>query len=383
MTQAGTRNFKKLSLFISGISCCLLLLSGCEENRDNSYTDRRSSNTTHRVEVATITVESLSIIKKVSGNLEAVTRQRIYNEESARISRLPFFAGDKVKRGDILVQLDDALIRTEVAKALASYRQAEADLTRLKKLMPKNIATEEEVALARTALDLAKADVDYQRTRLNRTTLKADSDGVVTERLFEPGDLIPAQSHILTIIDPSRLRVKVYLGERLLPLVQPEQAVTLRIDALGSQDFTAKVSRIYPTVDSNTHKGTIEIELNPVPENALAGQFVQVTFQLKLDAQLVLPTRSIQLEPAGAYVYRITESDRKPEKPDVKVEKIYFEKGPQFADKTVVKEGLSPGDRIVTRGFLGLRHDKTVEIARQYLPAQAQQTTATPPSKVN
>lgn len=338
------------------------LLTACSESDPTTAINKSSGETTHRVEVVTISVEPLNIIQKISGNLEAVTQRRIYNEEQGRITALPFHQGDKVNVGDILVKLDDALIKSEVEKARASYHQAKADLTRLKKLLPKNISTKEEVAQANTLLNLAKADIDYQRIRLQRTTITAAIAGVVSARLFEPGDFLGVQSHILTIIDPSRLRARVQLTERLLPLVRKNQKVSLHIDALGSTNFTANVTRIFPTINDNNHKGTIEVELNPAPPGALSGQFVHLTLNLKLDDQLVVPTRSIQLEPAGAYVYRIAEENTRKNK-TTKVEKVSFDQGQQFSGKTVVLSKLQVGDRIVTRGFLGLRDGKEVDVA--------------------
>ena len=64
------------------------------------------------------------------------------------------------------------------------------------------ISTEEEVARARTEVDLASAEAERQLTRLRRTSIRAPIDGLITKRLFEPGDMLAAQSHILTIIDP-------------------------------------------------------------------------------------------------------------------------------------------------------------------------------------
>lgn len=362
---------RQLKIFL--ISLCLCLFTACDNNNQPAIQSSHPISPVHRVEVTRVAIESLSIDKTVSGNLEAVNKQRVYNEESARIISLPFHEGDTVKRGDILVKLDASLIKTELEKARASYNQANADLKRLQKLLPKNISTQEEVALAKTELELAKADVDFQRTRLARTTIKANINGVVSERLFEPGDFLGIQSHILTIIDPNRLRTRVQLSERLLPMVKQNQTVNVTIDALGSAKWPGKVSRIFPVVDQDTHKGTIEVELSPVPAGALAGQFVRINFHLKLDRKLVVPTRSIQLEPAGAYVFRVTNPQiiEQPagshiNKKNTQVEKVYFEKGSQFSDKTVINSGLTAGDYIVTRGFLGLRAGKTVEIARLY-----------------
>ena len=342
---------------ISVLSVCLAL-SSCDTGSTNINTPK-AQNTLHRVEVIDVEKKPVFLTQTVSGTLEAVTKIRLYNEESGRITKLPFYEGDFVKQGTLLVQLDNELLKTDVSKAKAAKAQAKVDLSRVKKLLPKKISTEEEVARASTVLDLAAAEEKRQLTRLQRTSIKAPIDGLITKRLYEPGDLLAQQSHIHSIIDPSELRLKASLAERWLPLVELNQPVTLRIDALGDKTFSANVARIHPTVDASTHKGIIEILLNPVPEGAKAGQFSRVEIELKATERLIIPVHTIQYEPEGAYVFRVIEDE------DGKTiaEKVFFDQGQQYGSVTEVLSQLDTGDKIVSRGYLGLRHGKKVAIA--------------------
>ena len=259
----------------------------------------------------------------------------------------------------MLIQLDNALLKTDVDKARASKEQAKVNLGRLKKLLPKKIATEEEVANARTVLDLAIAEEKRQKTRLRRTSIKAPIDGLITRRLYEPGDLLAQQSHIHTIIDPTKIRLKASLAERWIPLVRNDQPVSLRIDALGDKAFTAHVERVHPTISVGTHKGIVEIILDPVPDNAKVGQFVRAEIKLKATNRLVIPVHAIHYEPEGAYVYRVIEDDQSVPT----AEKVFFEQGQQFGALSEALTELKVNDKIVTRGYLGLRDGKKVEIA--------------------
>lgn len=318
-----------------------------------------SRSSAHRVDVISIDNKPVSLSQTVSGTLEAVTKIRLYNEENGRIIKMPFHEGDMVKKGTLLVQLDNELLKTDVDKAKASREQAEVNLSRLKKLLPKKISTEEEVANARTELDLAIAEEKLQNTRLKRTSIRAPIDGLITARLFEPGDMLPQHSHIHSIVDPESLRLKASLAERWLPLVEKGQAVTIRIDALGDKKFDASIVRIHPSINTSTHKGIIEILLSPVPEGATIGQFARAKIELRATNRLVVPVYTIQYEPDGSYVFRVTRND----KGDTVTEKVYLEQGQQFGAVTEILEGLEAGDQIVSRGFLGLRDGKNVEIA--------------------
>lgn len=339
-------------------------LAACD-NTDDTHTDgHRAQQALHSVEVVLVENSTVSLSQTVSGTLEAVTKIRLYNEESAHITRLPYYEGDRVKKGTLLVQLDDALLKTDLAKASAARAQAKLDLSRLKKLLPKKIATEEDVAKAKTQLDLAIAEENRQITRLQRTRIKAPIDGLIIKRLYEPGDMLAPQSHILSIIDPTALRLKASLAERWLPLVKKGQAVTLHIDALGDRAITAKISRIHPTIDASTHKGIIEILLDPVPDGATVGQFARAEINLSATGRDILPVHTIHYEPEGAYVYRIIND----EKGETIAEKVRFNQGQQFGAVTEVLSGLEVGDRIVSRGYLGLRDKKKVHIDRPSPP---------------
>ena len=336
-----------------------LMLSACDTGTTNINT-AKVQKTLHRVEVIEVEKKPVFLTQTVSGTLEAVTKIRLYNEESGRIVKLPYHEGDVVKKGALLVQLDNEILKTDVAKAKASREQAMVDLSRVKKLLPKKISTEEEVARAQTELDLAIAEEKRQLTRLQRTSIKAPINGLITKRFHEPGDMLAQQSHIHSIVDPSTLRLKASLAERWIPLVKNRQAITLRIDALGDTAFKAEIVRIHPTINASTHKGIIEILLKPVPEDAKIGQFARARIELKTTDRLVIPVHTIHYEPEGAYVFRVKDN----EDGKMSAEKVFFEQGQQFGSVTEVLSELNPGDMIVSRGYLGLRDGKKVVVAK-------------------
>jgi len=346
-----------ISLRVLFVLAASLIFSSCDNQELTSDKGKRLQTAKHRVEVVLVENTSVSLTQTISGTLEAVTKIRLYNDESGRIIKMPYHEGDFVKRGKVLIQLDNALIKTDVAKAKASKQRAKLDLERVKKLLPKKISTEEEVTHAKTELDLAAAEEKHQLTRLKRTTIKAPIDGLITRRLYEPGDLLTQHSHIQTIIDPSTLRLKASLAERWIPLVTKDQDVSLNISALGDKSFSAKIVRIHPTINTKTHKGIIEINLEPVPEGAKAGQFVNAKINLKATHRLIIPVHTVHFEPEGAYTYRVVKNDD-----EFIAKKVYITQGQQFGSVTEVLSELKVGDKIVTRGHLGLRDGKKVEI---------------------
>jgi len=330
----------------------VLTVAACTPSGDEKKAGRTVP--AHMVEVAVADIKPVSFQQTISGTLEAITRVRLYNEEVGRITEMQFHEGDRVSRGDILVSLDDSVVRAELDKSVAQREQAEIDLNRLKKLLPNKLASDEDVARAKTALNVALADESLQRARFSRTKIKAPFDGVITERNNEPGDVVALHSHILSLIDPLSLRLKVYISERWISLIHVDDDISISIDALGEQSFNGKVSRVFPTIDPGTRKGIVEISLHPLPEGARAGQLGRATISTRPVERLVIPTLAIHHDLDGAYVYLVND--------DKTVHKTKIIKGIEYGTSTEVLSGISKGNRVVVKGFLGLNDGKKVEI---------------------
>lgn len=333
---------------IAFISALLLIACSDDPSSSGKRNKREHLVDTHQAEIQAVRTQL-----RASGSLKAERNLRIHNEISARIIELPFYPGDAVNEDDVLVRLDDSIIEAEYEKALAQKKQAKIDYQRLKKLKPKQLASEEEVARAKTAYEVAIAEEKLQYTRLQQSLIKAPFAGLVTERYFEPGDAVSSHSHILSLIDPDSLKLVIYLAEQWIPFINLGDHVSLRIDALGEAVFDGRISRIYPGIDKTTRKGTVEISFDVLPFGARAGQLVHAKFYTRSVDRLVVPAHSIHHDAKGAYVYTVEMNS--------KVKKQHIKKSHQYGDLIAVDAGLDINSQVVTRGFIGLRNGKTVK----------------------
>lgn len=338
-----------------------LTLTAC--SGDEADKDKKKASE-HIVEVSLAEIQAVNSTLDVAGTLEATNTVNLYNEISGVIRQLPLRPGDRAKKDQLLVAIDDQLIQAELAKAKAQKAQATLDYQRLQKLKPRQLASDEEIERAATALDIASAEQDLQQARLNLTRLRAPFAGIISERFFEPGDVVAMHSHILTLIDPDSIYLKVQLAESWIPLLHEGDAVKVSIDSLpasqGEALHPARISRIYPAIDANTRKGSVEIVLQPIPAGARVGQLARVQLQTRASDQLVIPTRAIHHDTQGAYVYLIDSNS--------KAQKTYVTKGLQHGELQEIRAGLNTSDRVVVKGFIGLRDDKLVNI---YSPGSA------------
>jgi len=333
-----------LLLFIS------LVLSAC----DSQQGKKPKSGKAVFVEVAEVIRAPIVTRRIVTGTLEAATAVKIFNEEPGRLIALPYYEGDTVKQGDVLARIDDSLLQSELNKATASLKQAEQDLQRLTRLVSRKLASDEELSRAQTAVEQTRAETELLQNRINRSQIRAPFDGVISERLREPGDVVPLYSHILTLIDPGYLKAEIHLSELLVTNITEQQPVSMRIDALGEKEYQAQVSRIHPTINPSTRQGIIEVKLQPVPPGAKPGQLCRVTIQSESTPRLTIPFPALRHDNTGEFVYKVDSNNV--------IHKVRVESGIQLADRVEIIDGVALGDRIVAKGFIGLRDGATVAV---------------------
>jgi RND family efflux transporter MFP subunit len=308
----------------------------------------------HLVTVVTAQRVDLGTDQERPGTLRYRKLVRLYSQEEGRVTRLDLYEGDRVSQDQVLVQLEDDLLRAELDKAGATQAQKRLDLRRLEDLQRKRAASDDEVAQAATALALADADLRLLRVRLGYTRIAAPFPGVITERRVEPGDFVTKNTHLLTLADPESLVAEVYASELILPQVRVGDPARLRVDALGASEHAARVLRIHPELEPASRQGIVELVLTPVPAGARAGQFVRVTLKTESRERLILPFRAMHRDREGEFVWLVT--------PEEKAARQPVRSGLRAAEGVEILEGLDPGARVITRGFLGLTDGKAVKI---------------------
>lgn len=339
------------------LAALVLSMSGCTQDAasiSNAQSAGKKDAPAHLVESAAVVEETLRMSSVYTGSLRHRQTVRIYNQEEGRLIRLPFYEGDGVNTGDIILELDATLLNAQLDKVKAVRREAETNMKRFQQLLDEKVLSENEYLRAKTAFEVAKAEQRVLETRIGYAKVAAPFSGVVTARLVEPGDFLVHHTHVLTLADPSSLLTDLAVSEILLSHIAVGDTVRVRIDALGDTEFPGRVVRVHPELDPRTRQGRVEIELRPVPEGARAGQFARVTFSTEALDRRVIPFAALRRDRDGEFVYRIDD--------DRVVHRVPVRSGQRLADRVEVLEGLGLGDLVVVKGFLGLNEGKKVTI---------------------
>ncbi len=322
----------------------LVLVAGCSDDKQPNG-KKSPPAPAHLVETTTVTTTEVAQTLVRSGTLRARRETKIITQEEGRLTNLPFYEGDQVEESQTLFSIEDTQLRAELKKAIAQRKQAAQDLKRLQRLQNSRVVAEDELARAKTALDVAQAEEDLLRIRLSNTKMAAPFSGVISERLVEPGDALPRFTHILTLTDPASLVTEVTVSELFLPQLRVGDDVSVRIDALGRENFPGRIQRIHPTVDPASRQGTVEVVLEPAPARALPGQLCRVTLTARPQPRLLIPFAALQRDLQGEYLFAYR---------DGKAVRIAVESGAHFGDQVEIVTGLDEGAQVVTKGIYGV-----------------------------
>ncbi|NBC11906.1 MAG: efflux RND transporter periplasmic adaptor subunit [Gammaproteobacteria bacterium] len=329
------------------------LLTGCqqaEQDGDTAAEEPRREPRGHLVTTVVTERAPVSTQHERPGTLRLRRLVRLYAEEEGRIEQLDVFEGDRVARGELLVRLEDDVLRAELDKTRATLAQERLDLKRFQDLAQRNAASQDDLAQARTALALAEADLKLLEIRLADTRITAPFAGVITERLAEPGDFVTKNTQLLTLADPDSLAADVYVSELVLPHISEGDPARIRIDALGGRRFAGEILRIHPTLSEANRQAEVEIRFETIPDGARAGQFVRAELATAAVERLLVPFRALRQDRDGQFVWVMDEDGQAARRP--------VRTGMRIADQVEILEGIESGARVITRGFLGIAEGK-------------------------
>lgn len=350
----------------------ILVLGGCSGENSDAKAKAKRRAAAHLVEVVSAAMENLRLSADREGTLRALREVKVFNQEEGRITRVVRREGDRIHKGTVLIRLEDALLRAEHDKAMASLKQEELNVQRLTTLHGKKLVSDDTLSRAQTALAVAAAQERVLRARLGYMTLRAPFDGTVAAVLIKDGDVAPKHTHLMTVVDPSSLVTDVQVSELVLTRLKLGDRADVRIDALGDRVFVGEITRVYPAVDPKTRRGQIEVTLAPVPEGARPGLFCRVSLFSDGTEQLVIPQAALRRDAKGEYVFVYVPD----EKGDGigKVRRADIHTGTRVADRIEVRDGLQRGEAVVAKGFLGLNAGMTVRAVN--LPGQPSEKPA-------
>ncbi|RQO56330.1 efflux transporter periplasmic adaptor subunit [Paucibacter sp. KBW04] len=300
------------------------------------------------VEAGRVESLDLAVDAQAVGTLRARQSVLLKPEVSGRIVKLGFVDGQPVRKGQVLVQLDDSLQAAQLQQAEAQASIASANLKRNRELLAQNFVSASVVDQALSNLQVAEAQVALSRAQLGRMQVRAPFDGVAGIRAVNLGDYVKDGSDLVGLEDSSSLWVDFRLPERFVPQLKLGQAVELALDALPGRNFKAKVEALDTQLEANGRSLLVRAKLDGVHSELRSGLFarVRVLFATHQNALLV-PEEALVPQGGKQYIIKLVPGEKGGAPTAQRMEaKI----GLRLPGKVELLEGVQAGDRVVTAG---------------------------------
>ena len=302
------------------------------------------------VEVLKATVMTLDDDAQAVGNLNARQGVMLRPEVSGRVARVGFKDGQAVKRGQVLLQFDDALPAAQLRQAQAQAAIAQTNLQRQRDLLAENFISQSAVDQGAAALEVALAQVALNRAQLARMRLVAPFDGVVGIGNVDLGDYVREGTDIVSIEDLAEMIVDFRVAERYSARVAKGQPVELSVDALPGQRFEGRIQAVDSQLDANGRSLLVRATIDNAKRALRSGMFARarIVFASRADA-VVVPEEA--LVPLGEKQFVIKLVDGPQGKVTQRVEAVM---GVRTAGKVELLKGIAAGDIVVTAGHARL-----------------------------
>jgi len=321
-------------------------------------------------DVLTVSSSALASGPVVTGSVQPERKADLRAEVSAIVLQVMKENGEVVKRGDVLLRLDDTSIRDGLTSAQQSVvsssqalDQANRQLERLKTLRASGMTSASALDDAEVRRNSAQSELSAARTRqvqaqqqLARTTVRAPFDGVVSDRKVSNGDTAAIGKELLKVIDPTSMRFEGHVSADTISAVKIGQKVSFRINGYGDQSFDGVVRRIDPAANAVTRQVEVLVGFASAVQPKVSGLYAEGRIDADSTASLMLPENVMVRAGDQAYAWVVK---------DNKLVKARLELGPRDmrSGSYAIRTGLAAGDLVMRNPTSSMRDGQAVELA--------------------
>jgi membrane fusion protein, multidrug efflux system len=322
-------------------------------------------------DLVTVSNSALASGPSITGSVEAERRADLRAEVSAVVLSVLKENGDPVRRGDLLVRLDQNAIRDSLTAAEASARaasqafeQAERQYQRMVKLRETGMVAMQQLEDAETQRNNAQSERAAARTRevtarqqLERTEVRAPFDGIVSDRKVSAGDTASVGKELMQIIDPTSLRFEGRVSADSIGEVAAGQRVSFRIQGFGDTDVAGTVTRVNPAANATTRQVEVLVRFDdPQQQPGVTGLYAEGRIETRSAQTLTVPAASVVREGDNAFAWRVKNGT---------VQKVKLDLGVRDGrtGQYVVNDGLAAGDSVLRHPGSTLKDGQPARLA--------------------
>lgn len=343
-------DFMKL-IQLSFYLVALLFLLACESSEKQTSNDVQKSTTL----VEVIVVEEGILNEKIqsTGTLAANESTQLSADIGGIIKKISFKEGQKVKQGDLLLELRNNDLSADLEEARARKDLSKKQFERAQKLLEAEGISRE--LLEEREANMKELSANYQmiEAELAKTKVYAPFDGIIGLRSVSQGDYLAAGTSFTNLVDGASLKIEFSLPEKYLQAVKIGDTIEFNSGSNSSMKL-AVIYAIDPAIDVNSRSFHLKAIYSNTDGTLKSGAFVTVYCELKhYENAISIPTQAIVPEMEGKFVYLV--ENKKAKKQEVVT-------GVRKANHIQILEGLQKGDTVVISGLLQIRDGSLLQI---------------------
>lgn len=304
------------------------------------------------VKMEVVADSSYSVQFTSNGTVEALRDLQFMSDVAGRIINIYADEGSRVSKGSVLVQLDDEMLRADVASSKAAFEGLKKDYERFKNANAQGGVTDQQLDNMQTQMITAENRYTTAARRLADASIKAPISGIVYKRYVEVGGYVNPGARLFDIIDDSKLKVRCFANEKQRLHIQQGQAVTVSGETFANELFTGKITFIGEKADRSLNF-PVEVTLTDSRKALKAGMYVSVRFDSGVrKSGILIPRNAIVGSVQAANVFVVKNGVAQQQS---------VVTGDMVGEKIEILEGLQKGDSIVVAGLINVSEGTKVK----------------------
>lgn len=311
------------------------------------------------VQTTPVVVEERAFPLHTSGKLASKTEVKLSFKTGGIVQKILVDEGQSVRKGQLLAQLNLAEIEAQVRQAQSAWEKAERAVQRAQNLFADSVITLEQLQDARTALEVAAADLRIAEFNLKHSRIYAPSNGRILRRFVEQNELVGQGVPVLFFASTENdwiLRVSV--TDRDVLRLQPGDSASVVFDAYPERSFAGAIAEIGETADPATGTFEVEVRVDAGDTRLISGFFAKVDlFPSARKSYAIIPIEALYLGDGNrGYVFALDPTGRQAVKRAIKIARI-------LDAELAVSGGLDGVQEVITAGVAYLTDGAPVRLA--------------------
>ncbi|MDY0084334.1 MAG: efflux RND transporter periplasmic adaptor subunit [Bacteroidales bacterium] len=294
-----------------------------------------------------ITPRTFNHFFETSGSVEAVEEAFISPEVNGQIKKILVVEGDRVKKGQLLAELNTDIIERNIAEIETALVLAKDVYERQKRLWEQKIGSEVQFLEARNNKENLENKLQTLQAQLDLASITAPIDGIV-ERVYQKnGELAVPGVQLIHLVNLNELKVRADVSEAYLPVIHSNDSVNLTFPSFPDYKKSLTISRVGNVVNKNNRTFEIEVRVKNENEILKPNMIAVITINdYTAKNSMIVPSKVIREDLNGRYLY-VAEWQGD----DLVSRKRYISIGRTYGNETRVLDGLKMGDKVITEGF--------------------------------